>query len=610
MSSVLPEWNLESEYPSLTSDLFLQDLKSVEEASQKLSSLDKDLRALMSQSQWSEGERKNLLAGLVQSWKIQDQTNDILSNLFTYAHCRMSVNVTDQEAEKTISKLQMLAMKYRQAGQGFELFLMRAPQDLFESFVGHPEVSVAEFAWRQARLEKDLLLSEPEESLLLSMGLSGHQAWGDLYEKISGLLVCEVRHEDGRLESVGLAQAQAMTKLPDGKIRKAAWLAIQEAWGKQRHASAAILNALAGWRLELVKKRSHTRKVDFLESPLRQARIERRTLEAMLKAVELNAPKIREGAKLMAKLHGKDKLDPWDLLAPAPIKSSATLPFEQGLSAIQDAFGGVSPEFGDFVATMSKNRWIEARVLPNKQGGAYCTGFAKSKTPRVFQTYMGSLQDVSTLAHELGHAYHSWVMRDLPSAQKDYPMTLAETASIFSETVLSDRLLEISKDHEARLSASYAEVENAVALLLNIPARFDFEKSFYEKRAEGVVSDEELSALTDRAWSKWYGDCLSQNEKLFWATKMHFSFAGISFYNFPYTFGYLFSLSIYARRPSLGAEFMPKVVEILRDTGRMTAEELVRKHFGEDLGHVDFWQKSLDVVGEKIARFESLVEGH
>ena len=220
-------------------------------------------------------------------------------------------------------------------------------------------------------------------------------------------------------------------------------------------------------------------------------------------------------------------------------------------------------------------------------------------------TYMGSPQDISTLAHELGHAYHSWVMRDLPLAQRRYPMTLAETASIFAETVLSDTLLAQAQTPEEKLACAWTDAESAVSFLINIPARYEFESRFYEQRKKRSLTAAELCQLNQEAWQKWYGNTLSQMDPLFWAHKLHFSIGGVSFYNFPYTFGYLFSLSIYARRKEWGTEFMPRYIEILRDTGRMSAEDLVSRHLGEDIRRPEFWQKAIDVVIEKISKAEN-----
>jgi oligoendopeptidase F len=321
-----------------------------------------------------------------------------------------------------------------------------------------------------------------------------------------------------------------------------------------------------------------------------------------------NLEETRKAPAMMAKLLKKSQLDSWDLLAPSPLGDTGKqTSFNEAICLIREAFADVDPQMADFVDLMVKNQWIEGRVLPNKTTGAYCTNFPKTKEPRVYVTYLGSDQDVSTLAHELGHGFHAWVMRDLPRAQINYPMTLAETASVFAETALREILLKKASTHEEKLDCAWSNLESSSAFLINIPARFDFEKSFYDKRAERALNPQELSELMNKAWTKWYGPVLSKNDDLFWAHKLHFSIAGDqSFYNFPYTFGYLFSLSLYARRKELGSDFMKAYLGILRDTGRMTAEDLIQKHLDEDIRKPQFWQKSIDLVLQKLNRIAAL----
>ncbi|MCY4451418.1 MAG: M3 family metallopeptidase, partial [Immundisolibacterales bacterium] len=235
-------------------------------------------------------------------------------------------------------------------------------------------------------------------------------------------------------------------------------------------------------------------------------------------------------------------------------------------------------------------------------------GFAKSRTPRVYMTYTGGASDVITLAHELGHAYHTWVMRDLPDCQRRYGMSLAETASTFGETIVRDALVQRAAMPAEEFSVVWEEASALIAFILNIPARFDFERDFCEARAERPLRPVELNELMRAAWEKWYGDSLSEPDPLFWASKLHFYISGLSFYNFPYLFGYLFSLGVYARRAEFGDEFFPRYEALLRDTGRMTAEDLAAKHLEADLTRPDFWRATVAMLEPRIDRFEELVD--
>lgn len=599
----LPAWDIESEYPSLNSAEFQKDENRVEGLIAEIEKAAGILRSRLD----PKSKNPELIGEVQKALGSDQEALLLLGNLMTYATCLVSTDATNGTAQAQLSRLYSLRSRLSQAFKPFLLFMISCNAENFEEIVSAPDLQGTRFSWLQKRTLQNTMLSEKEEILLAALETSGHQAWGNLYKSISGTM--KVRIElNGKTEEVGLAQASGMTRSPGEIERKSAWLGIQEAWKSHQESAASILNSLADWRLQLAEKRSHSRKVDFLTMPLLQNRIQKDTLDALFTAVQNNKKEIQQAVLLMARVHGKSKLDPWDLLAPAPVKESiGKIPFDHGLDIIRTAFAGANPKFGEFVQKMIENRWIEARVLPHKSNGAYCTDFKKSRTPRVFQTYMGSTQDVSTLAHELGHAYHSWVVRDLPHGEQNYPMTLAETASIFAETVLADELIRKAQTREQKIEFYWSEVEGAVSLLLNIPARYEFELEFYTLRKKKQLGPTELSELMDRAWTNWYGDTLTENDKMFWASKLHFSMAGLSFYNFPYTFGYLFGLSIYARRDELGSAFWPKYVEILRDTGRMTCEDLVLKHFREDIRNPEFWQKSIDVVKGQIQNFKDLL---
>lgn len=600
-------WNIESEYPSYASPEFQMDLESAIQKTKKIEELISSISSTLNESLKSGQDPQDSIIGTAQQiLLLEEEASVLFMNMATYLQCVLSVDSSLNDVQGKESELISFVSNFSQSLIPFKSFLQRCSENFLHKVLNHPKLKPAEFLWQQKRRLKDFLLSNEEETLLEAVSTPGMRAWGDLYEKLSGTMRCHLKYPD-RTETVGLAHAAAMARGSDPELRKLAWESIQESWGEQKESAAAILNSLAGWRHEVNKKRAHTKPVHFLDEALYHSRIQRETLDAMISACYQNLEQSRKAPMMMAKLMGKKVLEPWDLSGQSPVSGSKKKrTYDEALTLIQEAFYQVDPKMADFVKMMDEKRWIEGRVLPNKRNGGYCTEFAKKQEPRIFMTFMGSNRDVSTLAHELGHAFHSWTMRDLPRSQASYPVTLAETASIFAETVLHDVLIEDAETTEEKIEFSWGEIEGATGLLLNIPARFEFEKKFYEQRLKRSLSADELSQLTDEAWTKWYGPTLTQNEKLFWATKLHFSIAGLSFYNFPYTFGYLFSMSIYARRKELGADFMKKYADILRDTGRMTAEDLIQKHLGEDIRRPEFWQKSINVINSKVNAFEKL----
>jgi oligoendopeptidase F len=308
----------------------------------------------------------------------------------------------------------------------------------------------------------------------------------------------------------------------------------------------------------------------------------------------------------MSQVLETSKLEPWDILAPYPRrKESNIIEFPQAISIIKSAFSRMNPSMGEFVEFMYKKKWIDGLVTPNRAPGAYCTKFLKMREPRVFMTYEGSMGNLITLAHELGHAYHNWVMQDLPLSKTHYPMTLAETASIFAETLVRDYLFEHAKSKEDQLEIAWQEALSAATMLCNIPARFEFEKELSSRREKNILSAHELKNLTIQSWEKWYETSLNQYDPMFWASKLHFSMTHIPFYNYPYLFGYLLSLSLYKKKQE--PLFFQNYVNLLRDTGTMTCEEITLKHMGMSCDRSSFWDLGFAEVTRMIIRFENLL---
>lgn len=600
-----PAWDNSSEYPSMTSAEFQADRAQVEALLLKVQTFVADLKPAMSLLTSETAVvamnlpvNSDLIEKLQALAAIEDDLYTLLGNLSVYVSCEAGVDGKNQQAQKLTGELQATYSRVSQAFTPVSLFFARAPEAVIEAYLQSEATKDRQFQISLTRKYRDTLLSEAEENLISSLSISGHTAWGTLYNQISGQMKCHLKYDDGREETLGFAQASGLVRGDDEKARKAAWYAINQAWKEQKESAAGILNALAGWRIELAKKRSIKVKQDFLSQPIRMAKIERETLDAMMLAVKEFLPQSQAGLRFMADGLGKKQLDPWDILAgaPAPVgETSKVRTFAEGLEMIRASFMEVDSEFGEFCDIMLKNNWMEGRVLESKRNGAYCTGFPKSRTPRVFQTYMGSMNDIRTLAHELGHAYHSWVQRDLPRAAMGSPMTLAETASVFAETAFADYVKKHG-DAYAKNEIRWQNAETAAAFLINIPVRYEFEKALYTERQTTTLTAEELSKLMSETWMQWYGDTLSGPDEMFWASKLHFAMSYVSFYNFPYTFGYLFSLSLYAKRKEEGSSFMPTYRALLRDTGRMTAEELVQKHTGEDIRNVDYWKKALKLA--------------
>ena len=455
-----------------------------------------------------------------------------------------------------------------------------------------------------ARAHKDQLLSVPEEQLITALATNGLHTWGNLYTELAGTLKCEINGE-----SMGLAKAANLLSHRESATRKAAWEGIRNAWSDNQSPVAAGLNAINGWRLEETKKRASKRELHYLDKSCHQSRISRKTLDALMETTYQQRDVGQRALSAMAKVLGQDRMNAWDVMAPPPVTGKAEeILFDDAIALISKAFNHLTPEMGDFAVMMAEKGWIDGEPTPNRSTGAYCTKFADPKEPRIFLTYEGTMTNVLTLAHELGHAWHNWVMRDLSSMQSRYPMTLAETASIFAETLVREALTEQASTPQQQLEIAWQDAQEAAIMLLNIPARFEFEKRLVEARKVGALRPAQLCKMMNESWAKWFENSLTQYDDLFWASKLHFSISSLGFYNYPYLFGYLFSLGIYAQQDNYGEQFNQKYTDLLRDTGIMTAEDVVQKHLNKDLTQPQFWKDSLAIVEASVARFEQLVQ--
>ncbi len=604
-----PGWDLASEYSAPDSAELQADLHALTLLLDRIEALNPTLvEALPGAASLDVAAAAASVTVAQQIFKLSEQASPLLGNPLTYANCLLSVDAQDEAAQMLQGRLQKYQKRYGELLEPWSEFLDLVTDDIVEAYLADRDVAVSEFAVRYGRQRRHELLSLAEENLVSGLAQDGIHAWGRMYSQLSSTMTCDVQ-VGNELQTMGMAEAAGLLQKSEERVRRDAWHGINDAWRMHEESCAAAINAIAGWRLELNRKRSKLRQVHFLDAPVHMNRLSRRTLDTLLDVTLEARPLARRATQAMARASGREQIGPWDMRAPAPPlgAESRPMPFDEAVALIADAYGSVDGAMADFVKMMQRKQWIEGTVSSRKRPGAYCTGFEKSRTPRVYMTYHGSTSDIITLAHELGHAFHSWVMRDLPDSQRSYGMSLAETASTFGETAVRDALLARAKSPRERFQIMWEEVVAISAFMLNIPARFSFEKAFYEQRDERPLRPAELEALMSQAWQEWYGNACSEPDPMFWASKLHFFISGLSFYNFPYLFGYLFSMGVYLRRTTSGADFYDRYVALLRDTGRMTAEQLARAHLDAALDTPTFWRNTIERLEPRVAAFEAVV---
>ncbi|OED71486.1 oligoendopeptidase F [Vibrio splendidus ZS-139] len=591
-----PSWDLSIAYRDLDDAKIEQDIELIQQCIELL---------------YLHVEKRHIILAMQNAIQTSEAAGTLLSTINTFANCHASVDATHTEAKALLGRVAKLNSEMSQAFSPYEDTLIHAEPEFINAVLEHDSVDVAgqRFAIESSRKLASSRLSVAEEQLLAAMKVDGRDAWGRLYDNLTGSLKLSLKL-DGEEEALGFSQAASLLYGSEFDKQESAWRAVQGAMKTHQESFASILNALAGWRLTENKKRSKISDVHFLDPSLHGSRIVPETLDTMMSVAKANREVGQKAGLLMARVHGLDEMKPWNHLAAMPPlgdSESKVYPFDEAIEVIKTAFAEVNPEMAEFVALMVENGWIDAAPAANKRLGAYCTKFAATRTPLVFMTWSGSRSGLMTLAHELGHAFHNWVMKDMPLCQTRYPMTLAETASIFAENIVRDHLLKQAQTRNEKLEMLWEELSSSLALMVNIPVRFEFEKAFYEQREKGELTAKQLCDLMETTWKEWYGDAMTEADPYFWASKLHFSISQVSFYNYPYLFGYLFSKGVYAQRDAKGEQFYGDYVSLLRDTGSMMAEEVVKKHLGMDLTKADFWQQSIDIVKVQIDEFERLL---
>ena len=522
----------------------------------------------------------------------------------SFVGCLLAQNVSDGKALALNDRVKTLSAKFNGLLTSYDELLASLSNSEWQSLLELDSLKDISFQLEERRLLMKEKLSPAQEALVEDLAIDGYHGWGDFYNTIVGRAKFKAVSADGSVALLSAGQMQNRLSEPDRTVREAAFAEWEKVWSEQAELCAEVINRISGFRLKLYHKRNWQ---SALKEPLQMCRMSEKTLHAMWDAVV-------EGKKLLlpylerkASLLGVEKLDWHDVEAPLG-KAARFVPYEEAAGFIVGQFKGFSSDLAEFANMAINKRWIEAEDRSGKRPGGFCTSLPKSGETRIFMTYSGSASNISTLAHELGHAYHQHVMNDLPPLAQEYAMNVAETASTFAELIVSDGAYKAAIDKEEKLGLLEDKIQRAVAFYMNIHARFLFETRFYERRTQGIVSAEEINELMEEAQREAYCKMLGELHPHFWASKLHFYLTDVPFYNFPYTFGYLFSAGIYAIAQKEGEAFASQYVALLRDTGSLTVEDLAKKHLQVDLEQKQFWRSAVELVEQDVQEFLALTE--
>ena len=385
----------------------------------------------------------------------------------------------------------------------------------------------------------------------------------------------------------------------DRGLRQEAFASLEKTLASQEALFAQILNNIVDFRLTLYRHRKWN---DFLYPTLVDNRVEKKTLMTMWEVVSKNKAPLIAYFEAKAKLLGLKKLSWYDVEAPLPIAKEVSVSWEEACQNIIERFATVSPCMADFAKKALSKGWVDAKQSPKKRAGGFCTGLPLLKESRIFMTYANTVDNQNTLAHELGHAFHSHLLYDQPPLLQRYPMSIAEAASTMCEMIVTNG--QKGKTSLERLTLLDHTLSRYAAFNMNLHSRFLFDVQLHEERKKEYLTPDRINHLMMEAQSVGYQNSLAVYFPHFWCYKMHFYFTDVTFYNWTYTFGYLFSLGMYSLL--LGNHFEDQYMALLKESGGMTMEELAKKHLDVDLQSSDFWQTAIDQLNRDIEEYVEL----
>jgi pepF/M3 family oligoendopeptidase len=598
----LPRWSVENVYPSLASKEYEAALAELDRRiDDHLAALDRDaIGGKDSKVAPDDATLARVVEGYIEraNW-----LGTRLGTLDAYAHAFFSTNTKDELAKRRASELESRTVKLEGAEVRF-LGWVKGLDGRLDALSARSDRLRAHRFFLEESLELSRhLMSEGEEMLASALSPSGGSAWRRLHQTITSQIEVPVETQPGKTEMLPMSKVRALASDPDGELRRRAYEAELVAWEKWKEPCAAALNGVKGWAGTLLARRGYSAAI---EPSIEQARIDRPTLDALLEAMRGSLPDFRRYLKAKARALGKPKLAFYDLFAPVS-KSNKTWHWDDATTFVETSFRSFSDRLGAFARRSFDERWVDAEPRAGKLGGAFCMGVAEPKESRVLMNFDGTFDQVSTLAHELGHAYHNEVLKDVEPLRRRTPMTLAETASIFCETICFNAALAEAPPEE-QLAIIETNLLGVCQVVVDIYSRYLFETRVFERRTDAEIGTGELCDLMRAAQVEAYGDALDPQKlhPYMWAVKPHYYSPELGFYNYPYAFGLLFGLGLYAIFKERGAAFCPDYDALLGSTGLGKAADLAAR-FGIDIRTRRFWDGGLAEIRLLIDRYEKLV---
>ena len=629
-SDNIPTWKLDGIFRSTDSDEYTAYLASCRESMTNITSLLESADAFTRKG----NENFDFAAWLASFLQEYERAAAMSGTLCNYAYIVYSTDTTNPDRLNALNITIDLHNGLRASERRLALVLASHQKYMDDFYTRYPAYRDYRYLLQELADSSAHQMSASEEKLADDMQKTGGDAWERLQEQ----LISSMQDEKGRTfnELRGLAASA------DKDERREAYTKELELLRSNRIAFAACLNNLKGETLMLNGRRNWK---GALDRALHSSRLSRESLEALTGAIEDSLPVWRNYFKAKAAILRKSGqtastsagtdgrgLAFYDLFAPLPAPGTTesdagkaggtneagktekaggslftrTWSFEEAKDYILREYDSFSTNMGNFARTAFSSGWVDAKIRPGKVGGAYDQDFAKGHQSRILCNFTGKFGDVITMAHELGHAFHFSCMKGKSPLFFDYPMTLAETASTFAETLVKQDMIANASRADALLIIEQ-DLQDVAQVLVDILSRFYFEKSVFAEREKGELGADDFCRLMAEAQEKSYGDGLNEERhEYMWAVKSHYYSTGLDFYNFPYAFGQLFAAALYAKFRTEGKSFTERYEQLLADTGNMSCEDLCAKA-GFDIRDKAFWKSGIDVYAQEV---ETLVRAY
>ena len=584
-------WSLKDLYSSFEGDAFKKDVEDLD-------------NILKEYSQWVDktaNTSKDVALRLEEFVNIRKRISLLASKLYIFSELSYSVDTKNETALRNSEMLQVKLSSIAEADTKINRWLGTI-RNIGTEIDASRLLKEHEFYINEIIEKSAYLLSGKEEAVIAKMRNTGSSAWTKLKDMLTSNLKVDIELE-GEHKQLPLSIIRNMAYESSRELRKKAYDAELASYKKIDDALAACLNGIKGEVITVAEMRG-------FKSPLHEtlfnSRMEEQTLNAMLDAMKESLPAFRKYLRVKGLLLGsKNGLPFFDLFAPLG-EMNKKYTYEEAKKIVEDNFRTFSDSLANFAKMAIDSEWIDVYPREGKIGGAFCEDLHAIGQSRVMLNYGETFSDIITMAHELGHGFHNECVKQESILNSDYPMPLAETASIFCETIVKKTAIKTASKDEA-FAILEMELSDSTQVIVDIYSRFLFESELFIRRKDSSLSTEELNEIMLWAQKEAYGDGLDHEylHKYMWACKPHYYSANVNFYNFPYAFGLLFAKGLYAEYEKRGSAFVKDYEALLSVTGKKKIADVTRL-MNIDVQNIDFWRSSLKTIEQDIEKFLEL----